>query len=298
MKNLVSMKALGLAAIGLAALVPHKAAHAQTSGVEIAAAGQAYLLSSNESRATAAQALRRALEGNPDAPAAIKAEANFLLGDFALRDGKKDLALKLANQGLKLLEGREPNFVPEVRAFGARVKTQALLAKQNRLEAFTLILNARLAYGAPKIGPDGAWDRVWDNLYLWQQIALADLREGDRTKATLLMATRAPEMDQISQTNCQCSLQHEPVRVVNWENNRPNYPIVPHFASQTGGVILRLAVDSHGRVTKAEPTAFSPSEDFAIMTERVAKNWIVQGRGLNQPACTVGRPSFAIFQLF
>lgn len=298
MKNLVSMKALGLAAIGLAILVPLNASHAQTSGVEIAAAGQAYLLSSNENRATAAQALRRALAGNSEAPAAIKAEANFLLGDFALRDGKKDLALKQANQGLKLLEGREPTFAPEVRALGARVKTQALLAKQDRLEAFTLILNARLAYGAPKMGPDGAWDRVWDDLYLWQQIALSELREGDRAKATVLLATRAPEIDQISQTDGQCSFQHEPVRVVNWESNRPNYPIVPHFADQTGGVLLRLSVDSQGRVTKAEPTAFSPSEDFAIMTERVSKNWIVQGRGLSEPACAVGRPSFAIFQLF
>ncbi len=297
MKNLVSIKALGLAAIGLAMLVP-LAAHAQTSGVEIAAAGQAYLLSSNENRAAAAQALRRALAGNSEAPAAIKAEANFLLGDFALRDGKKDLALKQANQGLKLLEGREPTFAPEVRALGARVKTQALLAKQDRLEAFTLILNARLVYGAPKMGPDGAWDKVWDDLYLWQQIALAELRERDRAKASVILASRASEMDQISQTNSQCSFQHEPVRVVNWQSNRPNYPIVPHFADQTGGVLLRLSVDSQGRVTKAEPTAFSPSEDFAIMTERVAKNWIVQGRGLNEPACAVGRPSFAIFQLF
>lgn len=297
MKNLISLKALSFAAIGLAILVP-LAAHAETNGAEIAAAGQAYLRSSNENRATAAQALRRALAGNSEAPAAIKAEANFLLADFALRDGKKDLALKQANQGLKLLEGREPTFAPEVRALGARVKTQALLAKQDRLEAFTLILNARLAYGAPKIGPDGAWDRVWDNLYLWQQIALADLREGDRAKATALLATRAAEVGQISQTNSQCSLQHEPVRVVNWQSNRPNYPIVPHFADQTGGVLLRLSVDSQGRVTTAEPTAFSPSEDFAIMTERVAKNWIVQGRGLDEPACAVGRPSFAIFQLF
>lgn len=298
MAHLISKKALGLVLIALACQLPFKVAYAQTSGAELASAGQAYRMASTENRAMSAQTLRRALARHSDAPAAIKAEANFLLGDFALRDGKKDLALKHANQGLKLLEGLEPTFAPDVRAFGARVKTQALLAKQNRLEAFTLILDARLAYGAPKLGPDGAWDKVWDDLYLWQQIAHTELRGGDRAKADVLLATRGAEIAQISQTNGQCDFQHEPLRVVNWESNRPNYPIVPHFANQTGGVLLRLSVDRQGRVTKAETTAFSPSEDFAIMTERVATNWIVTGRRLDQAACASGRPSFTIFQLF
>ena len=299
MTNFAFKQALGIAAIGLALVSPLTSAQADTAGPSrLAAAIQTYQTATNEGRATAAQALRRALVADSDAPAATRADANFLLGDFALRDGKKDLALKQANLGLKLLESREPTYAPAARAFGARIKTQALLAKEERLEAFKLILEARFAYGAPKMGPDGAWDKVWDDLYLWQRIVFTELRELDKAKATALAATRDAEINQISQANGACRFQHEPVRVVNWETNKPNYPIGPLFASQTGGVFLRLSFDNSGHVTKAEPTAFSPSEDFAILTERVAKNWIVQGRGLNQPACSIGRPSFAIFQLF
>ncbi len=299
MTNFVFKQALGIAAIGLALVSPLSSARADTAGQGgLVAAIQSYQTATNEGRAMAAQALRRALAADADAPTATKAEANFLLGDFALRDGKKDLALKQVNQGLRILDGSAPTNAPAVRALGARIKTQALLAKEERLEAFKLILEARFAYGAPKIGPEGAWDKVWDDLYLWQRIAFTELREVDKARATALVASRDAEFNQISQANGACRFQHEPVSVANWETNKPNYPIGPLFASQTGGVLLRLSFDSSGQVTKAEPTAFSPSEDFAILTERVAKNWIVQGRGLNQPACSVGRPTFAIFQLF
>jgi hypothetical protein len=299
MMNVVFKQALGIAAIGLAVLLPLSSVQADPAEpTQLVTAIQTYQSATNEGRAMAAQALRRALAADLDAPTATKAEASFLLGDFALRDGKKDLALKQANQGLKLLEGSGPTYAPAVRAFGARIKTQALLAKEERLEAFKLILEARFAYGAPKIGSEGAWDKVWDDLYLWQRIAFTELREVDKARATALVATRDAEINQISQANGACRFQHEPVKVVNWDTNKPNYPIGPLFASQTGGVLLRLSFDNSGQVTKAEPTAFSPSEDFAILTERVAKNWMVQGRGLNQPACSVGRPAFAIFQLF
>ena len=299
MANLVFKQALGIAVIGLAALLPLSLARADTAGPSrLVAAIQTYQTATNEGRAMAAQALRRALAADSDAPAATKAEANFLLGDFALRDGKKDLALKQANQGLKLLEGSGPTYAPAVRAFGARIKTQALLAKEERLEAYKLILEARFAYGAPKIGPDGAWDKVWDDLYLWQRIASSELVGVEAAVGAAFRHGYEAELTSLLQQDGECGDQNTPLVLTNWENNKPNYPIVPLFANQTGGVMMRISVDADGRVITAMPTAFSPSEDFAIMTERASKEWIAKGDRLEEAACRVGRPIVVVFRLF
>lgn len=299
MAYVVLKRALGIAAIGLALVSPQTSAQADTAErSHLAAAIQTYQTATNEGRAMAAQALRRALAADSDSPAATKAEASFLLGDFALRDGKKDLALKHANQGLRLLEDSGPTYAPAVRAFGARIKTQALLAKEERLEAFKLILKARIAYGEAKIGPDGAWDKVWDDLYLWQQIASSELVGVEAAVGAAFRHGYEAELASLSQQDGECRDQNTPLVLTNWENNKPNYPIVPLFANQTGGVMMRISVDGDGRVTTAMPTAFSPSEDFAIMTERAAKEWIANGDRLEDAACRVGRPIVVIFRLF
>ncbi|WP_395779929.1 hypothetical protein [Aquidulcibacter sp.] len=299
MTNFAFKQVLGIAAIGLALVSPLTSAQADTAGPSrLAAAIQTYQTATNEGRAMAAQALRRALAADSDAPAATKAEASFLLGDFALRDGKKDLALKQANQGLKLLEGSGPTYAPAVRAFGARIKTQALLAKEERLEAYKLILEARFAYGAPKIGLDSAWDKVWDDLYLWQRIASSELVGVEAAVGAAFRHGYEAELTSLLQQDGECGDQNTPLVLTNWENNKPNYPIVPLFANQTGGVMMRISVDADGRVTTAMPTAFSPSEDFAIMTERASKEWIAKGDRLEEAACRVGRPIVVVFRLF
>ncbi|AMS29458.1 MAG TPA: hypothetical protein DIU09_12730 [Hyphomonadaceae bacterium] len=297
MKNLVSMKALGLAAIGLAMLVPLSSAQADAAGQgRLVTAIQTYQSASNEGRAMAAGALRRALASNKNAPAATKAEATFLLGDFAIRDRKKDLALKLANDGLKLLDSLQASEAPAVRALGARVKAQALLAKEERLAAFKLILDARLAYGTQQPQADDKWDTVWDELRLWEGIAHADLVGAEKKIATDLMAARKTELVRISTMEGSCDFQNNTVKIANMDSNLPAYPIAPLFAGQAGGVMMRISFDSEGRVTKAKATSFSTSEDFAILTERAASNWVATGEGLSDPNCRTDRPALVVFR--
>ena len=244
----------------------------------------------------AAAALRRALASNKNAPAATKAEATFLLGDFAIRDRKKDLALKLANDGLKLLDSLQASEAPAVRALGARVKAQALLAKEERLAAFKLILDARLAYGTQQPQADDKWDTVWDELRLWEGIAHADLVGPEKKIATDLMAARKTELVRISTMEGSCDFQNNTVKIANMDSNLPAYPIAPLFAGQAGGVMMRISFDSEGRVTKAKATSFSTSEDFAILTERAASNWVATGEGLSDPNCRTDRPALVVFR--
>ncbi|MCA3697713.1 hypothetical protein [Aquidulcibacter sp.] len=296
MKNLVSMKALGLAAIGLAMLVPLSSAHADAAGQgRLVTAIQTYQSASNEGRAMAAGALRRALASNKNAPAATKAEAIFFLSDYAMRDRKKDLALKQAEEGMKLLETLQASEAPAVRALGARVKAQALLAKEERLAAFKLILDARLAYGTQKPQANAKWDTVGDALKLWEGIAYADLVGAEKKIATDLMAARKTELVRISKMEGSCDFQNNIVRIANMDSNLPAYPIAPLFAGQAGGVMMRISFDSEGRVTKAKVTSFSTSEDFAILTERAASNWVATGEGLSDPNCRTDRPTLVVF---
>jgi hypothetical protein len=298
MTNFVFKQALGIAAIGLALLSPLSSARADTAGEgRLAAAIQTYQTATNEGRAMAAQALRRALASSKNAPVATKAEATFLLGDYAIRDRKKDLALKQADEGLKLLEALQSGEAPEVRALGARLKTQALLAKEERLAAYKLILEARLAYGTQKPQADGKWDTLWDELTLWERIAFSDLRGAEEKEAINLMAVHQAELVRIGKMEGKCDFLNNPVKIVNIDSNLPNYPIAAVFAGQAGGVMMRLSFNSEGRVTKAVATAFSTSVDFAILTERAAANWIATGQGLDQPTCMVDRPTVVVFRI-
>lgn len=297
MTNLVFKQALGIAAIGLALLSPLSLAQADTAGQgRLAAAIQTYQTATIEGRAMAAQALRRALASSKNAPIATRAEATFWLGDYAIRDRKKDLALKQADQGLRLLEALQADEAPAVRALGARLKTQALLAKEERLAAYKLILEARLAYGMQKPQADNDWDMVWDELFLWESIASADLVGAERKVATGLRDARESELVRISKMEGKCDFQNFTVKIANIESNLPAYPIAPMFAGQAGGVMMRLSFDTEGRVTKAVATSFSTSQDFAILTERAASNWVATGEGLGNPNCRTDRPTLVVFK--
>ncbi len=297
MTNFVFKQALGIAAIGLALVSPLSSARADTAGQGgLVAAIQAYQTATNEGRAMAAQALRRALASSKNAPVATRAEATFWLGDYAIRDRKKDLALKQADAGLKLLEALQSGEAPEVRALGARLKTQALLAKEERLAAYKLILEARLAYGMQKPQADHDWDMVWDELFLWESIASADLVGAERKVATGLRDARESELVRISKMEGKCDFQNFTVKIANIDSNLPAYPIAPLFAGQAGGVMMRISFDSEGRVTKAKATSFSTSEDFAILTERAASNWVATGEGLGNPNCRTDRPTLVVFK--
>ncbi len=297
MTNFVFKQALGIAAIGLALVSPLSSARADTAGQGgLVAAIQAYQTATNEGRAMAAQALRRALASSKNAPIATRAEATFWLGDYAIRDRKKDLALKQADQGLRLLEALQADEAPAVRALGARLKTQALLAKEERLAAYKLILEARLAYGTQKPQADHDWDMVWDELFLWESIASADLVGAERKAATGLRDARESELVRISKMEGKCDFQNFTVKIANIDSNLPAYPIAPLFAGQAGGVMMRISFDSEGRVTKAKATSFSTSEDFAILTERAASNWVATGEGLGNPNCRTDRPTLVVFK--
>ena len=292
-----SHQALALVALAIVVAVPLTTVRAEPVAQDrLVTAIQTYQNATNEGRDMAAGALRRALAASKNAPIAIKAEATFLLGDFAIRDRKKDLALKQADNGLKLLEALQASEAPAVRALGARVKTQALLVKEERLAAFKLILEARLAYGPQKPPVDGKWDTVWDELFLWQTIANADLRGAEKKEASELLDARQAELVRISKMAGKCDFQNNPVKIINKESNLPAYPIAALFAGQSGGVMMRLSFNSEGRVTRAVATAFSTSEDFAILTERAATKWIATGQGLDQPACMVDRPTLVVFR--
>ena len=297
MTNFAFKQALGIAAIGLALVSPLTSAQADTAGQgRLVAAIQTYQTATNEGRAVAAQALRRALASSKNAPIATRAEATFWLGDYAIRDRKKDLALKQADQGLRLLEALQADEAPAVRALGARLKTQVLLAKEERLAAYKLILEARLAYGMQKPQADHDWDMVWDELFLWESIASADLVGAERKVATGLRDARESELVRISKMEGKCDFQNFTVKIANIESNLPAYPIAPMFAGQAGGVMMRLSFDAEGRVTKAVATSFGTSQDFAILTERAASNWVATGEGLGNPNCRTDRPTLVVFK--
>ncbi|MFN7746359.1 MAG: hypothetical protein ACK5QO_08395 [Hyphomonadaceae bacterium] len=297
MANVVLKQALGIAAIGLAVLFPLSSVQAYPAEpTRLVTAIQAYQTATNEGRAMAAQVLRRALASSKNAPIATRAEATFWLGDYAIRDRKKDLALKQADEGLKLLEALQTGEAPAVRALGARLKTQALLAKEERLAAYKLILEARLAYGTQKPQADGKWDTVWDELRLWEGIAHADLVGAEKKIAKDWMAARETELVRISRMEGSCDYQNNTVKIANIDSNLPAYPIAPLFAGQAGGVMMRISFDSEGRVTKAKATSFSTSEDFAILTERAAINWVATGEGLSDPNCRTDRPALVVFR--
>ncbi|OYU77824.1 MAG: hypothetical protein CFE32_04205 [Alphaproteobacteria bacterium PA3] len=298
MMNVVFKQALGIAAIGLAVLLPLSSVQADpVEPTQLVTAIQTYQSATNEGRAMAAQALRRALASSKNAPVATRAEATFWLGDYAIRDRKKDLALKQANQGLRLLEALQADEAPAVRALGARLKTQALLAKEERLAAYKLILEARLAYGTQKPQADGKWDTLWDELTLWERIAFSDLRGAEEKEAMNLMAVHQAELVRIAKMEGKCDFLNNPIKIANIDSNLPNYPIAAVFGGQAGGVMMRLSFNAEGRVTRALATAFSTSEDFAILTERAATNWIATGQGLDQPACMVDRPAVVLFRI-
>jgi hypothetical protein len=297
MMNVVFKQALGLAAIGLALVSPLSSAQADPTGPSrLIAAIQTYQKATNEGRATAAQALRRAVASSKNAPIATRAEATFWLGDYAIRDRKKDLALKRADEGLKLLEALQTGEAPAVRALGARLKTQALLAKEERLAAYKLILEARLAYGTQKPQADENWDVVWDELFLWESIASADLVGAEKKVAAGLRDARETELVRISKMEGKCDFQNNTVKIANIGSNLPAYPIAPLFAGQAGGVMMRLSFDSEGRVTKAVATSFSTSQDFPILAERAASNWVGTGEGLSDPNCRTDRPTLVVFK--
>ena len=297
MANVVLKQALGIAAIGLAVLFPLSSVQADPAEpTRLVTAIQAYQTATNEGRAMAAQVLRRALASSKNAPIATRAEATFWLGDYAIRDRKKDLALKQADEGLKLLEALQTGEAPAVRALGARLKTQALLAKEERLAAYKLILEARLAYGTQKPQADGKWDTVWDELRLWEGIAHAELVGAEKKIAKDWMAARETELVRISRMEGSCDYQNNTVKIANIDSNLPAYPIAPLFAGQAGGVMMRISFDSEGRVTKAKATSFSTSEDFAILTERAASNWVATGEGLSDPNCRTNRPALVVFR--
>lgn len=297
MTHLISKKALGLVAMGLAAWVPLASAQADPAGQgRLVTAIQTYQGATNEGRAMAARELRRALAAGKSAPAATRAEATFLLSDYAMRERKKDLALKQAEEGLKLLGGLQAGEAAAVRALGARVKAQALLAKQERLAALKLMVDARLAYGAQKPQANAKWDKVWDELFLWVYIAYAELRGSEKKEGTDLLNARQAEFDLIGKMEGSCENQNDPLIIVNRESNLPAYPIAPMFAGQAGGVFMRLSLNPEGGVTQATATAFSTSEDFAILAERAAANWVATGKGLEQPACRAERPALVVFK--
>ncbi|MEY3233480.1 MAG: hypothetical protein RL230_751 [Pseudomonadota bacterium] len=297
MTNFAFKQALGSAAIGLALVSPLSSVQANPAEpTRLVTAIQTYQTATNEGRAIAAQALRRALASSKNAPIATRAEATFWLGDYAIRDRKKDLALKQADQGLRLLEALQADEAPAVRALGARLKTQALLAKEERLAAYKLILEARLAYGTQKPQAGNDWDMVWDELFLWESIATADLVGAEKKVATGLRNARETELVRIGKMEGKCDFQNNTVKIANIDSNLPAYPIAPMFAGQAGGVMVRLSFDSEGRVTKAMATSFSTSQDFAILTERAASSWVATGEGLGDPNCRTDRPTLVVFK--
>lgn len=258
-------------------------------------ANQAYLQAGANERAGASQALRQALAKDQLASADERAKAYFLLGDQDVTDRKNDRALRQVKTGLALLEGRLDPQAARVRALGHQVRMQALMAKGERELAYKQALDARQDYGPPKPMADETWDRTWDQLFMWRTITYASLRGAEKSRADA-MSGHFAETQNRGGTAGQCPYQDTPIKIDNWEANLPDYPIMAIFSNRSGGVMMRVDVGPDGRASKIVSTAYTPSVDFAIMTERAARGMTFSGSGLSDPACRTGRPVLVLFR--
>jgi hypothetical protein len=248
-------------------------------------------------RFAAANKLRQTLErgSNTEFPVVLKAEATILLSDFAISDRKKDLALKLTRKGQALLKGSMSPSAPQLLALAARVETQALLADQERLAALETVVKARLAYGTPKLVGGSHWDPHWDQLAMWQSITIDTLRGPERAKGVLKFAEILYGHNIESENAKRCKGYLDRVKRLNPELGKPNFPIVPMLAGQTGAVFMRLSLDGAGQVTETVVTAFSYSEDFAILAENAVRTWKHSVPPDVNPECLKGLPQIFLY---
>jgi hypothetical protein len=281
----------------LAPLLPNPARSQPANTSPLWAVIYDYRTATPATRYAAANKLRKTLErgSSTEFPIVLKAEATILLGDFAMSDSKKDLALKLTRKGQALLKGSVSPSTPQLLALAARVETQALLAKEERLDALETIVKARLAYGTPKLVGGSLWDPHWDQLAMWQSITIDTLRGPERAKGVLKLAEMLYRHDIESENAKRCKGYLDRVKRLNPELGKPNFPIVPWLADQTGGVFMRLSLDGEGRVTETVVTAFSYSEDFAILAENAVRTWKYSVPPDVNPECLKGLPQIFLY---
>ena len=234
-----------------------------------------YRAANSSSRVSAAATLERNLKRDLSASESVElqAEATILLSEFALLDRKKDLALKLAKKAETLLLGSVSPSAPRLKVGAARVKAQALLAQQDRLEALRTIIQARVSYGRPKLSGDAQWDVSWDELFLWQKITTGLLVGPERAIGLGLLTTELGNRVLLGDRDQSCDSEYDRIKRLNPELGIPYFPIVPMLSGQSGGVAMRLTLKPDGSVQDVEVTSFSPSEDFAIVAENAAREW-------------------------
>ncbi len=287
-----------LCALALVApMLPSLARSESVSSSPLLLAISDYRAAKSGSRYDAANKLRQTLErvSKAEIPVEMKAEATILLSDFAMSDGKKDLALKLTRDGQALLKGSVSPNTPSLLALAARVEARALLADQERLAALETIVKARLAYGAPKPAGGSQWDPQWDHLAMWQSIAMDELHEPERIKGAAIIETMLKGSGIEGNGIASCSVDYDRITRLNTEVRKPEFPAVPWLVDEVGGVFMRLNVDVKGKVTDTAVTAFSNSEEFVDRAEDAARKWKFSVPTDVNPACLQGRPQVFLY---
>jgi hypothetical protein len=135
------------------------------SGSQLSALTQQYHASSDLARPGIARSVARQLLLSEGEDGITRARANLVVSQNAAFDGRKDLALRSANQARQLaLNTGDKGLLAQ----SAIALTRALILQEDYIEAVRTMAAARLAYGS--MGE--IVDPLWDELAMYEAISL------------------------------------------------------------------------------------------------------------------------------
>jgi hypothetical protein len=240
-----------------------------------------------------ARGISRALRTTPKTTQTtqLRAQALLALSTQAAVEDRKSLALAKAREALGLM-ATLPNNSP-LRAQCAIAVARAQLLHEDYLAAVTTIVDARRAYGVARVKDDATWER----LNLWSGIIQSQSPERLNKQIENIAITDVEANLLENSARSQCVGDGDAFRRDPNVGTEPNYPVASLFDGRSGGVMLRLKLDTNGRVLEARSTAFVPRPGFAAAAEIAAMTWQFNLPATAPPACREDVPFLVSFQL-
>jgi hypothetical protein len=173
-----------------------------------------------------------------------------------LREARSATALA---QSIATAQGRG------LRANSAVATAQALLLKEEYLQAATTINQARRDYGQPSTEVDATWDQ----LALWQTIVRASAPARLQDQVSSIGPAVSDDVALVGAPAEGCY----GIRLKKVSGDEPIYPVLSWLGSKMGGVALRSNISAQGFTTSTVVTAHAPNQGFAIAAQNAAATW-------------------------
>jgi hypothetical protein len=258
---------------------------------------RAYYSASDKMRPGIARSISRQLrmQSGSETDRGVQANALLVVSQHAALDARKDLALQSATRALALIENGNDTAL---RARAHIALTRALILQEQYVDAVETISNARMAYG-----PMGSLnDRVWDELAMYEAIALAALPARLSDAGRNVALTSDQRLTLTGARGAQCGgAQSGVVRLENVGLNpftralnvmldtarggaaqnllsadtgfRDTLPVTAVNGASIAGIAVRSDLDAQGRVIGSSVSAYAPLQHFAAAAQVAAPTW-------------------------